>query len=50
MEHMVASVKRTFPDHAPLWTNIGVAKLAFPDMLIEIQVTAHTPLKKEESK
>ncbi|MHC8286119.1 RidA family protein [Pseudomonas sp. XS1P51] len=31
------------PDHAPIWTQVGVAALGLPTMRIEIRVTAIVP-------
>lgn len=37
----VDELRRWFPDHRPLFTAIGVANLALPDMHVEIEVLAH---------
>ncbi|KAF2670935.1 YjgF-like protein [Microthyrium microscopicum] len=39
-ELMVKAFRKHFPDHRPLWTEIGVAKLGLPDMKVEIEVVA----------
>lgn len=43
MEHMVKCMKKWTPDHAPIWTCVGVTKLAFDDMKVEIEVVAYDP-------
>lgn len=43
---MTAVLDRIFPDYAPLWTAVGVAALADPGMLVEIEVEAHIPHQK----
>ncbi|EFY85347.1 hypothetical protein J3458_021238 [Metarhizium acridum] len=40
---MVRNLKRWMPNHHPLWTCIGVARLAEDDMRVEIEVSAHDP-------
>ena len=35
--------KKWMPDHKPIWTAIGVAKLAEEEMRIEIEVVAFDP-------
>ena len=42
LQIMVAELKKWCPDHQPLWTCIGVAKLALDAMNVEIEVKAHT--------
>jgi enamine deaminase RidA (YjgF/YER057c/UK114 family) len=39
-EATVASSKKLFPDHRPIWTLIGVSKLGLDSMLIEVEVEA----------
>lgn len=39
-ETMATLFRSYMPDRAPIWTEIGVAALALPDMRIEIRVTA----------
>ena len=41
MQAMVGNFEKWMPDHKPLWTCIGVAKLADKDMKVEIEVIAH---------
>ena len=36
-----AQFKKWMPDHKPIWTAIGVAKLAEEEMRIEIEVVAY---------
>ena len=36
----VEVLKGRIPGHRPIWTAVGVAKLAFPPMLIELEVEA----------
>lgn len=43
MELVIKNLKEKMPNRQPLWTLIGVAKLAFPDMHIEIDVVAYDP-------
>ena len=31
------------PDHAPIWTQIGVKQLGVPNMHIELEVVAYDP-------
>jgi enamine deaminase RidA (YjgF/YER057c/UK114 family) len=40
---MVELLGRYMPDHAPIWTCLGVAALAGPNMRVEIRVTAVLP-------
>jgi enamine deaminase RidA (YjgF/YER057c/UK114 family) len=40
---MVKLFRHYMPDRAPIWTEIGVATLALPEMRIEIRVTAIVP-------
>ncbi|EPY53030.1 endoribonuclease L-PSP [Schizosaccharomyces cryophilus OY26] len=37
----VENLKKRIPNHKPLWTAIGVTKLAIPKMKIEIEVEAY---------
>ena len=37
---MIRNLKEWIPDHQPIWTCIGVAKLAYPEMNVEIEVVA----------
>lgn len=39
-EPMVKKLRERIPGHRPIWTCIGVPALAFPKMLIEIEVEA----------
>ncbi|GME23600.1 Endoribonuclease L-PSP/chorismate mutase-like protein [Neofusicoccum parvum] len=39
-DKMVELLKKRIPGHRPVWTCIGVPKLAFPDMRVEIEVEA----------
>ncbi|WP_404788315.1 RidA family protein [Altericista sp. CCNU0014] len=41
-EVMVKLFRHYMPNHAPIWTEVGVAALALPTMRIEIRVTAIT--------
>ena len=36
-------LKKWCPNHQPIWTVLGVEKLALPEMMIEVEVTAHDP-------
>jgi enamine deaminase RidA (YjgF/YER057c/UK114 family) len=40
---MVRNFKIWVPDHAPLWTCVGVPRLGEDDMRVEIEVVAHDP-------
>jgi len=40
---MIGALKQYMPNHQPIWTAIGVEKLAFPEMKVEIEVSAHVP-------
>jgi enamine deaminase RidA (YjgF/YER057c/UK114 family) len=42
-EVMVKLFRHYMPNHAPIWTEVGVAALALPAMRIEIRVTAIIP-------
>jgi len=39
-EMMATITKKLFKDHAPIWTLIGVERLALPEMKVEIEVCA----------
>lgn len=39
-ETMVKLYRHYMPDHAPIWTQVGVESLGLPTMRIEIRVTA----------
>lgn len=40
---MGENFKKWMPDHKPIWTEIGVAKLGAPNMNVEIEVVAYDP-------
>ncbi|KAF7540793.1 hypothetical protein G7Z17_g12099 [Cylindrodendrum hubeiense] len=40
---MTENFRKWMPDHQPIWTQIGVAKLGAKDMNVEIEVLAHDP-------
>ncbi|KAJ5671343.1 YjgF-like protein [Penicillium longicatenatum] len=40
-DHFVKTLKARIPGHPPIWTAISVPRLAFPTMLIEIEVEAY---------
>ncbi|KAH8892785.1 endoribonuclease-like protein L-PSP [Thozetella sp. PMI_491] len=40
---MKENLEKWFPDHRPIWTAVGVEKLAFEEMLIEIEAVAYDP-------
>lgn len=40
---MVNNFKKWMPDHAPLWTCVGVTRLGEDDMRVEIEVEAYAP-------
>ncbi|CAE6437690.1 unnamed protein product [Rhizoctonia solani] len=39
--YTVEKLKERIPGHRPIWTAVGVARLAFPEMKIEIEVEAY---------
>ena len=41
-ETMSRLFRECMPDHAPIWTQVGIDSLGLPAMRIEIRVTAHT--------
>ncbi|KAH8703271.1 L-PSP endoribonuclease family protein [Talaromyces proteolyticus] len=41
MKIMVENFKKHIPDHEPLWTCVGVERLARPDMKVEIEAAAY---------
>ncbi|PYH98336.1 YjgF-like protein [Aspergillus ellipticus CBS 707.79] len=43
MNAMVRNLRKSVPGHQPIWTCVGVARLAFDDMRVEIEVVAHDP-------
>jgi enamine deaminase RidA (YjgF/YER057c/UK114 family) len=42
-EHIVRNLKKWFPDHYPIWTELGVAQLGADEMHFEIDVEAIDP-------
>jgi enamine deaminase RidA (YjgF/YER057c/UK114 family) len=42
-ETMARLYRQYMPDHAPIWTQLGVEVLGLPEMRIEIRVTAVVP-------
>ena len=42
-EAMVERFRHYMPDHAPIWTELGVTALGHPKMRVEIRVTAILP-------
>ncbi|KAM0543464.1 hypothetical protein ACHAPJ_012262 [Fusarium lateritium] len=40
-DYVVKRLKERIPGHRPVWTAIAVPRLAFPQMLIEIEVEAY---------
>lgn len=42
-EAMVHQYRRYMPNHAPIWTQVGVEALGLPTMRVEIRVTAIIP-------
>lgn len=38
---MVKGFRKWMPNHKPLWTVVGVTRLAEDDMRVEIEVVAH---------
>ncbi|EGX90982.1 L-PSP endoribonuclease family protein, putative [Cordyceps militaris CM01] len=46
---MVRNFKAWLPDHEPLWTCVGVTRLAEDDMRVEIEVVAHDPDASDKS-
>ncbi|KAK6071008.1 RutC family protein YjgH 1 [Seiridium cupressi] len=43
MKSMKANLEKWFPHHRPIWTAVGVQRLAFKEMLVEIEAVAHDP-------
>jgi enamine deaminase RidA (YjgF/YER057c/UK114 family) len=43
MDAMVRNFRKWMPEHQPLWTCVGVARLGEDDMRVEIEVVAHDP-------
>ncbi|KAK9374438.1 Endoribonuclease L-PSP/chorismate mutase-like protein [Lipomyces chichibuensis] len=43
LDAMVRNLKRYMPNHQPIWTCVGVTRLAEDDMRVEIEVVAHDP-------
>lgn len=43
MGRMVENMKKWAPDHAPILTGVGVARLGQPGMRIEVEVSAYDP-------
>lgn len=41
--HMTECLRRWLPNHKPIWTMVGVARLAFDAMHVEIEVSAFDP-------
>jgi enamine deaminase RidA (YjgF/YER057c/UK114 family) len=42
-ETMIKLMRHYMPDHAPIWTELGVTALGDPTMRVEIRVTAFVP-------
>jgi enamine deaminase RidA (YjgF/YER057c/UK114 family) len=40
---MTRNFKKWMPDHAPIWTCVGVTRLGDDDMRVEIEVSAFDP-------
>ncbi|KAF2995178.1 hypothetical protein E8E14_003438 [Neopestalotiopsis sp. 37M] len=43
MGAVIRNFKKWMPDHQPIWTCLGVTRLAKDDMRVEIEVVAHDP-------
>ncbi|KAK1142372.1 hypothetical protein N8T08_007924 [Aspergillus melleus] len=43
---MVRNFKKYMPGHQPLWTCVGVTRLGYDDMRVEIEVVAHDESQK----
>lgn len=43
LELMAKYFKEYMPNHKPIWTAVGVARLGVDDMRVEIEVVAHSP-------
>lgn len=41
LNETIVNLRKWFPSHRPLLTAIGVAKLALPEMHVEIEASAH---------
>lgn len=49
MDIMVRELKKRCPSHKPIWTAIGVDRLAYDKMNVEIEVSAHSPAIAEQT-
>ncbi|RYP26947.1 hypothetical protein DL767_007869 [Monosporascus sp. MG133] len=43
VEAMKRGLKKWMPNHKPIWTTVGVQRLAEDDMRVEIEVSAYDP-------
>ncbi len=43
MDVMGKNIEKWFPNHRPIWTAVGVERLALPEMMIEIEAVAYDP-------
>lgn len=50
LEAMLRNFKKYMPDHKPIWSCVGVTRLALDDMRIEIEVVAHDPEGNSDAK
>ncbi|KAL7933088.1 Endoribonuclease L-PSP/chorismate mutase-like protein [Trichoderma chlorosporum] len=49
LEAMTRNIRHYMPDHQPIWTAVGVTRLAEDDMRVEIEVVAHDPEGAQEA-
>lgn len=47
MKYLVPKIRERIPGHRPVWTSLSVPRLGLEEMLIEIEVEAFAPLKRE---
>lgn len=47
MQYLVPKIRERVPAHRPVWTSLSVPRLGLEKMLIEIEVEAFAPLKRE---
>lgn len=48
MDIMMKNLEKWFPNYRPIWTAVGVERLALPEMLIEIEAVAYDPPEKPQ--
>ena len=43
MEAVIRNMHNYCPTHQPIWTQVGPAQLAWKEMKVELEVSAHAP-------